>query len=160
MKAVVDIDVFTIALWDKQDDRKEHAEEVLKKIENGEIELHIPLLLFQQIHEWKHGDLATRIAEFQFKHSKELIDVRELENSIESETGKLVSEIIEEGMDRLENMNESDLNLVLYVSGLKLGHLITFDKKHLLNRQKELNKFLKEQELTEIEIKSPEELSS
>ncbi|MFB6159435.1 MAG: hypothetical protein ABEJ95_07330 [Candidatus Nanohalobium sp.] len=160
MEAVVDIDVFTIALWDKQDDRKEHAEEVLEKIESGEIELHIPILLFQQIHEWKHSDLATEIAEFQFRYSNELIDVRELENSIESKTGKLVSKIIEEGMNQLENMKESDLNLVLYTSGMKIDYLITFDKKHLLNRQKELNEFLKNQELPEIEIKSPEELSS
>jgi predicted nucleic acid-binding protein len=159
MKAVVDIDVFTVALWDKQDERKEAAEEFLDRIEDGEVELYLPLLLFQQIHDWKHNELATRIAKFQFRHSEELVDVRELENSIEDESGKLVSEVLDRASEQLPDVKESDLNLVLYASSLEVD-LVTFDRKHLLDRKDDINRFLEDQGLPEVRISSPEDLSS
>lgn len=157
-RIVIDLDVLTVALWEKSDPRKKEAKQFLEKVREGEFELYSPLLLFQQLSEWRNKKLVSEIIEFLIKNSSKFLDVRELEVLVEKKTGRFVSELIKSGKEELQ-IKKSDLSLVLYASGARADLLVTFDKGHLLNNQDDINKFLKKKGLPTIKIIEPGKLT-
>ena len=110
MKILVDLDVLTVAFWN----RHEEALEFLARVKSGEFEVSTPYVLF---------------------------DVE-----------KLTKELLETGV------KEEDAVLVVVTSLFSLGYLVTYNRKHLRSKSKEINEVLEKYGLRKISILLPTEI--
>lgn len=153
-KVMIDLDVLTVALWHKKDPRKDGAKEFLERVKGKDFEIYTPIMLLEQLNKWKNDKIVSEILSFLKKNSERFIGPRELEIIADKKTENLVSEIMDAGK-KLKEVKESDLNLVIYASVIEADFLVTFDKKHLLRNEEQINKFLSEEDLPQIKIVKP-----
>jgi len=60
-KVLIDLDVVTIALWEKKDERKENALNFIKEIKNKNFFVVTPFSLLEIIAKWKYMKLKNFI---------------------------------------------------------------------------------------------------
>lgn len=150
MKILIDLDVVTVALWDKN----KEAVDFLEKAKRREFELYTPYSLLDTLAKWKNEPLKTKILSFYELYSKKIISVSELLNKLEElKTGR---EVVEELQKK--GVKEEDATLVFIASIFGIDFLVTFNRKHLRNKRNEINKVLSKNGLKEIGILLPSEI--
>ena len=148
-KIILDLDVATLAFWDKKDEAK-----LIERIKNNEIMMITPYIILEHLAKWNHKKLSEEITIFYEKYSSEIITAQNLLNKIENlevEYEELLAELVKEGV------KEEDVILVIICSVFEVDYLVTFNRKHLKNKEKGINGVLKKNGLKSIEIKLPSE---
>ena len=148
-KIILDLDVATLAFWDKKDEAK-----LIERIKNNEIMMITPYIILEHLAKWNHKKLSEEITIFYEKYSSEIITAQNLLNKMENlevEYEELLAELVKEGV------KEEDVILVIICSVFEVDYLVTFNRKHLKNKEKGINGVLKKNGLKSIEIKLPSE---
>ena len=113
-----------------------------------------PYIILEHLAKWNHKKLSEEITIFYEKYSSEIITAQNLLNKIENlevEYEELLAELVKEGV------KEEDVILVIICSVFEVDYLVTFNRKHLKNKEKGINGVLKKNGLKSIEIKLPSE---
>lgn len=151
-KVLIDLDVIVVGKWYKKDERKEKAMKFLDKAMKREFFVVSPLVMLEMISEWKDTKLKSKIIEFYATFTDMFVEessVIEYVNA-RSEFERLVAEMMSMGV------KDEDAFLVLAASAEKLDYLVTFNRKHLKNKEDIINGILRRNSLNEIKIVMPE----
>ena len=147
-KILLDLDVITVALWD----RNKEAMEFLERVKKNEFDLYTPHTLLELIDKWRHDKLKNEIKRFYELYSRQIIS---LQNIVEEGRRKNLN--IENTTKILldEDIKEEDAALIVIASLFGLDYLVTYNRKHLLNKVNTINEILSKNEFEKIEIKAP-----
>jgi len=151
---IIDLDVITVAEWDKSGEGIA-ARRFTDRIKKGEFYVSTPYIIFDLINEWKHASLVKKIKEFYELYSSNIISVENLEEKIikmNLDRKALVSDL------KSFVIKEEDVVLVIICSLFDLDYLITFNRKHLKNKEAEINEVLHKYKLKKIYIALPNEV--
>ena len=149
-KIIIDLDVVTLAYWDKKDEAK-----LIEKIKGGLFAMVTPYIILEHLSKWNYRKLAEEIASFYETHSFQIITAQNLLekcNEREIEYKKLLFELLNVGV------KEEDIILVIISSIFSLDYLVTFNRKHLRSKEKEINEVLRKNGVETIRIVLPSEL--
>ena len=149
-KVVVDLDVTTLAFWDKKDEAK-----LIEKIKGGKFYMVTPYIILEHLSKWSHKKLAEEISNFYKTYSHQIVTLQNILDKTEEihiEYRKILMELVGIGV------KEEDVVLVIISSIFDVDYLITFNRKHLKNNEKEINNVLKKNGLKTIKIALPSEL--
>lgn len=148
---MIDLDVVTVAEWDK----KEEAILFLDRIKSEEFLLSTPFIILDLVSNWKHKSLKNKIIKFYEVYSNEIITVKSYVDRIQEmklDDKKLSNELLS------HNIKEEDIVLVIFTSIFRLDCLVTFNRKHLRDKEKIINEVLKKHGLKPIKIALPNEI--
>ena len=142
-KVLIDLDVITTAIWD----RNKESLEFLSYAEQGKYTISTPLfLLFHILRNWKYKKLADRI----FKEFDKITDIflqeSKINKELEQKTGLTLRLLIRKASKELD-INPQDATIVLYASLSLVDEIITYNRKHMKNKEKEIGEFLKKYNL-------------
>lgn len=149
-KIVVDLDVLTLAFWDRKDEAG-----IIERIKGGQLAMITPYIILEHLSKWNYRKLAEEIAGFYGKYSFQIVTAQNImdeANGADLEYGRLLSELVGVGV------KEEDAVLVIISALFDAGHLVTFNRKHLKSKEKEINEVLRKNGTGPIRIVSPEEL--
>ena len=149
-KIIVDLDVLTLAFWDKKDEAK-----LIGRIKSGVFTVVTPYIILEHLSKWNHRKLADEIARFYEVYSSQIVTAQNIlnkTNDMNVEYKKLLFELVKLGV------KEEDVVLVIISSIFDVDYLVTFNKKHLRNKEKEINEILRKNGIRTIKIVFPEEL--
>jgi len=150
---LVDLDVITVKLWDNQGKNKKIAEEFVKKAEEKIFLIITPFSLLETVSKWKYDALKDNLEEFYIKNSYKVLSNNDVDQRIELLN---INDIkILKILEKTEVKGEDTL-LVLITSIFKIDYLVIFNRKHLRNKEKEINEILAEVGLKTIKIIGPE----
>ena len=154
-KILIDLDVVTVAIWDKKGLQVEIANKFINRVEKKEFYVINPFFLIELALKWKHQELREDIKEFYVSYSNKLISDTEFKEKV-----KELNINAEKIIKLLESydIKEEDSVLVLVASIFDLDYLVTFNRKHLKNKKEAINRILKENGLKTIKIIGPEEI--
>jgi len=149
-KIIVDLDVVTLAFWDKKDEAK-----LIERIKGGKFDMVVSYILLEHLSKWNYRKLAEEISGFYEKYSSQIITAQNIlektkEGSIEY--GNLLMKLINIGV------KEEDVILVIIASIFHIDYLITFNRKHLKNNENKINEVLKKNGIKTVKIVLPSEL--
>ncbi len=148
-----DLDVVTVAFWDKGKNGNLGRGLVLR-IKQKELDMITPFYLLEHLTKWRHITLKEQIEDFYIKNSSKLLTNEDVDTKID-ELGiddiRVLLELQSKGI------KEDDAFIVLVTSIFDADYLVTFNRKHLRNKEKEINEVLKKNELRTIRIVGPEE---
>ena len=150
-KILIDLDVITVAFWDKNNE----ALKFLDRVKKGEFEVYTPYSLFDLVTQWKYIELRDKIIHFYNIHSSRIITINNVLE--ESEKRGLKTEKATEELLKF-HVKEEDAVLVIVTSLFNLDYLVTYNRTHLRNKINIINKVLRKNEFGEIEIKTPSEI--
>lgn len=148
-RILVDLDVLTVALWDK----KKESLDFLERIRKEEFDLYTPHILLEIIGKWKYDKLKDKITEFYTIYSSRILSVKEIVSRSE-EIGANYNDIIRNLMSK--GVKEEDAVLVFVASAFYLDYLVTYNRVHLKNKESVINDVLKSHKLKVIKIVSPD----
>ena len=146
-KILVDLDVLTNALWKGENEKA--ARKFLNTVMEN-VEILTPSTLIELIFNWKDRNIAKSILSFYLENSDILSQktiLREFERN-KVDYKKIIDELVK------VSGKEEDCFLVLVASVFGLD-IITFNKKHLLNKKNEINDVLIRFNLKEVKINEP-----
>ncbi len=149
-KILVDLDVVTLAFWDKKDEAK-----LIERVKAGTFFMVTPYVILEHLSKWDYRKLADEIASFYEKYSSQIVtaqNISEKTNTFGVEYGELLMELVDKGI------KEEDVILVIVSSIFYIDYLVTFNRKHLKSKEKEINEVLKKNGLRTIKIILPSEL--
>ena len=152
-KILVDLDIITVNLWDSKGKNKKIADEFIRKIKEKKVFMVTPFSLLETVSKWKYIELKDDIEEFYIKNSYKLLSNKDVDKKIESmgiDDIKILKNLERSGI------KGEDALLVLIVSIFRIDYLVTFNRKHLRNKEDVINKILKEEGLGIIKIIGPE----
>ncbi len=154
-KILLDLDVVTVAFWDKKGKQKELADTFIQRIQNNEFFVGTPFLLVELVLLWKHEGLKQAIRDFYVQHSSRFFSDAEIR-----ERCRLLQVDYEPVLTKLEGagIKREDAALVLIGSLFSYDYLVTFNRKHLRNKKEEAKNILTQCNLSVIGIVGPEEL--
>lgn len=150
-RILIDLDVVTVAIWDK----KEDAIEFINRIASGEFILYTPFILLDLVGKWKHQKLREQILNFYDNNSDVIITTKSYEEKIikiKVDDKKLTKELLS------SSIKEEDVLLIIFTSIFDLDYLVTFNRKHLLGKAKIINEVLKKYGIKTIKIVSPKDV--
>ncbi len=151
---VIDLDVVTVHLW--KGSQAEEAAEFMEKVEKKHFDVMIPYTLIELAKEWRYTELKKKIIGFYKKNARE-ISTEEIEEKLESyrvSDKEFAINLVGRGV------KEEDAALVMVASLFNADYLITFNRKHLKNKEQEIDAALKLFNLPKIRIRSPKEFLS
>ncbi len=151
---MIDLDVVTVSIWDKKGENVKLAVKFVNRVKNREFYVVTPFYLLEHLTKWRHISLKDKIEDFYIKNSDKMITNEDLDikiDNLEIDDEKILLEL------QSNDVKEEDAFIVLIASIFGVGHLITFNRKHLRNKKKEINEVLKRNGLKTIEISGPEE---
>ena len=154
-KIVVDLDVVTIGIWKKADERREEALKFMKRIENKEFETVMLSSTLNLVEKWNNIELSTSIKDFYSKNTKHFIDDLEIFNFLHRK-GVIASSIIDEFLKK--GIKREDIMLILACIAVNADYLVTFNRKHLKNNADTINSILKKNKLYKINVVHPNEI--
>ena len=149
-KIIVDLDVITLAFWDKKDEAK-----LIGRIKDGRFIMVTPYIILEHLSKWNHRKLAEEIASFYEVYSFQTVTAKKIldkTKDMQIEYRRLLFELVNIGV------KEEDVVLVIISSIFDVDYLVTFNKKHLRNKEKEINEALRKNGIRTIKIVFPEEL--
>src|SRR3989344_2342516 len=139
LKILVDLDVVTVALWEKEDERRKMAIEFIDKVKSGKFTVYTPYTLFTLLDRWGYEKLRDEIKNFYAIYSIEIVTTQRLTEKLDMLMIKdtdIVSYL------KREDVKEEDIILVIITSVFVLDYLVTFNRKHLKNKQEVINNVL------------------
>lgn len=153
-KIIVDLDVVTVAFWDRGANG-ESARKFLSRIKQKELLIITPYYLLEHLTKWKYITLKEQIEDFYIKNSNKMLtneDVDERIGELKIDDVKILLEL------QSKDIKEEDAFIVLVTSIFYLDCLVTFNRKHLRNKEKEINEILKKNGIKTVKIVGPEEV--
>ena len=153
-KIIVDLDVTTVAKWDKGKNG-DLGRKFIIRVEKGEFEMLTPYIILDLISEWKHTKLVKEIKEFYDIYSQDIISVINLEDKIiklNADRKALTSDL------KSYDIKDEDIILVIIASIFEVDYLVTFNRKHLKNNEVKISNVLQKYGLKTIKIVSPDEI--
>ena len=150
-KILTDLDVVTVAFWDK----KEMAIKFLERIKSEEFVLYTPFIITDLVAKWKHERLRSEILSFYETYSDEVITTKAYLEKIEEiklDDKQLSRDLLH------HTVKEEDTILVIFTSIFNLDYLVTFNRKHLRNKERMINGVLKKHGIKPIKIVLPGEI--
>jgi|SRR3989344_5125591 len=150
-KIILDLDVITVAEWDK----KEIAIKFINRVKFGEFEIFTPYSFFDLLDKWKYEKLKKKIKRFYELYSEEIITPQRLTEKLEGL--KINEKIISNDILRIQ-VKEEDILLVIITSMFNLDYLVTMNRKHLKNKMEVINDILQKHKLNPIKIVLPDEI--
>lgn len=155
-KILIDLDVITIAKWEKQDQRKEQAVKFLQKAENKEFELMLPLILLEQIFLWKYEELRIRIESFYIGNcSQTLSSIQLMEKLLENPS---YLDLYKRLLDI--NIKEEDALLLVSAIILDCDYFVTLNRRHLHSNKEKIYEIIKKSGFKALEIVYPDYFSA
>lgn len=151
MKIIIDLDVVTVALWNKN----KEALDFLERVKKGEFEVYTPYILLDLVASWKFRELKEHIVHFYNVYSSKIVTIQDA-----FEESKKQNLRVETATMELLNtdVKEEDAALVILASIFPLDYLVTYNRKHLLNKINMINEVLRRNGFREIKIALPSEL--
>ena len=149
-KILIDLDVVTLAFWDKKDEAK-----MIEKIKGGMFFMVTPYILLEHLSKWSYKQLADEITHFYEAYSSQIITAQNILEKVTAlgiEYRGLLMELVNIGV------KEEDVVLVIISSIFDVDYLITFNRKHLKSKEKEINEVLKRNGINCVKIAMPSEL--
>ena len=150
-KILIDLDVLTVAFWDK----KKEAMDFLRRVKKGEFEIYTPHIILDLLANWKHIRLRDEIARFYKLYSRENLPPQKILEKFEKfdiEKKGIVNSLVGVGVKR------DDATLAIITSVFDVDILITYNRKHLRGKVKEINEVLDKNGLRKINILLPNEI--
>lgn len=148
-KILVDLDVVTVSIWDKE------GLDFISRIEIGEFEVYTPYALLDLVLRWNYKGLVEEIRKFYELYSDKIITARMLESRIEElgvDNKSLNKDLVRGGV------KNEDAILTVITSIFGIDYLVTYNRKHLKNREDMINNLLSKYRLKTIKIALPSEL--
>lgn len=152
-KISIDLDVITVGIWKKIDKRKILSEDLMKRIENKEFQIITVSPMLNLVKKWRNKKLAGEIKDFYSRNSDFFIDEAELFEKLKNkkiDVSKLLNEL------SIHNIKDEDVILII-ACAVEQAKLITFNRKHLKNKQDKIKEVLKKYGL-KIDILYPNEI--
>ena len=150
-KIIVDLDIVTVAEWDKDKD----AVSFINRARSGEFEVYVPYSLLDLLDKWEYKNLSNKIKEFYELYSQEIISAQKLTNKLD-ELNLREEVLTKEFLDK--GIKEEDILLIIIASSFRLDYLVTRNRKHLKNKEEEINNVLHKCKLKKICIVLPNEI--
>lgn len=154
-KILIDLDVVTVSIWDNKGENVKLALSFIGRVKNKEFHVATPFYLLEHLTKWKHIRLREQIEDFYIKNSDNLITNEDIETRIDEmkiDDVKILSEL------QSHDVKEEDAFIVLIASIFDVDCLVTFNRKHLRGKKKEISEVLKKNGLKTIKISGPEEV--
>ena len=145
---MIDLDIVTVSIWDSKGENVKLAIKFTDRIKNKEFYVATPFYLLEHLMQWKHIRLKEQIENFYIKNSDRLITSEDIETRIdelEIDDVKILSEL------QSHDVKEEDAFIVLVAAIFDIDYLVTFNRKHLRGKKKEINDVLKKMELRLLE---------
>ena len=154
-KIIVDLDVVTVALWNKKGNQFKVADNFIKRVKYREFYLVNPFFLIETVLRWRYEELRENIKEFYVNYSNNLLS----DTAISEEVARrrLDPNIILPDIIKI-SIKDEDAFLAFVCSLFKLDYLVTFNRKHLKNNNTKINLVLRGYNLNEIKIVLPNEI--
>ncbi len=149
---VIDLDVITVHLW--KGSQAGQAKEFIEMVEGGRFSVIVPYTLIELAKRWKYVRLKEKVLDF-YEANAEEVSAKDVEEKLESlgiNDKEFVISLITHGI------KEEDAALVMIASLFKAEYLVTFNRKHLRNKESEICEVLKNLHLPQIKIRTPLEL--
>ena len=149
---VIDLDVVTVHLW--KGSQAEEAEAFIEKVESRYFKVIVPYTLIELAKKWRYIELKKKVIEFYRKNATEISaeDVKEKLEGFRINDKELALSLVARGI------KEEDAALVIIASLFKADYLVTFNRKHLRNKERPICEVLNDFSLPEIKIRTPQEL--
>ena len=125
------------------------------RVKQKELDMVTPLYLLEHLIKWKYITLKEQIENFYIKNSKKLLTNEDVDAKIDELLIDDIKVLLEL---QSKHIKEEDAFIVLVASMFNLDYLITFNRKHLRNKRKEINEILSKNGLKTINIFGPEEV--
>jgi predicted nucleic acid-binding protein len=151
-KILIDVDVVTVALWEKRDERKAEALKFMENIRKNAYFVVTPAVMIEMISEWRDDTLKNKIIEFYTSVTDEFVDESSVIEAINS-AGTDFEQVAKELLGK--NIKDEDGFLVLAASAKNIDYLVTFNRKHLKNNEALINEILRRNKLNEVKIVMP-----
>ncbi len=155
-KILIDLDVITIAKWNKQDKRKEQAIKFLERVENKEFYLLTPTFLLNRLIFWKDQKLANEITSFYMQTSDLFISDQQIREKL-IEKNIDYQKLLEEFLSL--KIKDEDVFIIAAASLLEIDSLVTFNRKHLHSKKEQINNTLNKYNIRKINIVHPDHFS-
>ena len=149
-RIIIDLDVITLAFWDKKDEAK-----IIERTQSGKFYMVTPYIILEHLSRWNHRKLAVEIASFYEVYSSQIVTAQNIldkSNDMGVDYKELLFKLVNLGV------KEEDVVLVIISSIFDVDYLVTFNKKHLRNKEKEINEVLRKNGIKTIKIVFPEEI--
>jgi predicted nucleic acid-binding protein len=149
---VIDLDVVTVNLW--KGSQAQEAEKFIEKVENRHFDVIVPYTLIELAKKWQYIELKEKVIMFYKKNATEInaADVEKKLKSFRINDKEFVINLVAHGI------KEEDVALVMITSLFKADYLVTFNRKHLRNKEREICEVLNNFNLPKIKIRTPQEL--
>ena len=154
-KIIIDLDVVTIGIWKKADERRVESLKFIKRVENKEFEVVMLSSTLNLVEKWNNIGLSTSIKDFYYTNTSHFIDDAEIFNFLISNKVS-ASEIIDEFLKK--HIKREDIMIKLACSFSKAEYLVTFNRKHLKKNDSVINEILLRNKLNEIKVVFPNEI--
>ena len=154
-KIVIDLDVITVAIWDKKGENVRLAVKFIDRVKDKEFYVMTPFFLLELVSKWRYSQLKDYIEEFYLKFTNKMISNEDLDEKIDSisiDDKKIINELNNQGIKGEDSL------LVLITSIFDADYLITFNRIHLKNKKEAINEVLNKNGLKAIKIVGPEEV--
>lgn len=153
-RIIIDLDVVTVGKWDKSVNG-DMARKFLNRVEKGEFRMITPYIIFELLSKWRYGKLVNEIREFYEFYSSEIITVLNLDERIKR-VGLNRKEIAKDIQHY--TVKEEDTILVIIASIFDTYYFVTFNRKHLKNKEVRINNVLQKYGIKTIRIVLPNEI--
>lgn len=154
-KIIVDLDIVTVANWDKKGEPARLAQKFINRIENNEFQVVTPFIMIELLTRWKYSELVSTIQQFYLTNTTGFITNEDFDKKLESlkiNDEKILAEL------KASNVKGEDTVLVLITSLFEIDYLVTFNRKHLRGKKELINEVLTTNGVKTIEIVGPEEI--
>ena len=151
-KIIVDLDVVTVAKWDKGKNG-DLGRKFLLRIEQKELDMTTPFYLLGHLDKWEHVTLKEQIEDFYLKNSAAMLTNEDVDAKIDSLGVDDVSILLEL---QSNDIKEEDAFIAMAASLFEIDYLVTLNRKHLRNKEGKINEVLKKNGLKAIRIVGPE----
>ena len=154
-KIIIDLDVVTVGIWKKADERRTESLKFMKRVENKEFEVEMLTSTLNLVEKWNNLELSTRIKDFYYKNSDHFIEDIEVFNFLRTRKVS-ASAIIDEFLKK--RIKREDIMLILACVVAKADHLVTFNRRHLKNNADTINAILNKNKLHKMKVVFPNEI--
>lgn len=126
----------------------------ISRVENKEFNVFTPLLVLERVSKWKEVEIRDAIEEFYVKNSELLTtkDIKRRFKELNVNDEKVLKDLEKNGV------KPEDALLVLISSVFEFDSPVTFNRKHLKNKEQVINRIMKNNKLKEVDIVEPNEI--
>lgn len=154
-KIIIDLDVVTVGIWMKADDRKLVALKFMSRVKHQEFEVLMLSSTLNLVEKWNNSELSNSIKDFYYENTSHFIDDSEIFDFLRKH--KVSTSIIIDDFLR-KKIKQEDIMLILACVAVNAGYLVTFNRKHLKNNADTINTILKKNKLRKIKVVHPNEI--